>query len=78
MEHIIPVAAGGPSTRDNLVGACDSCNNLKDAFWIDHLDFLPWFWDGQPGHEGQCCFQRPNIKPGDLYFYNARVRQRLT
>jgi hypothetical protein len=29
IEHIIPEAAGGPSTRDNLWLACHRCNEFK-------------------------------------------------
>jgi len=28
-DHVIPVAKGGRSTKDNLVVACRRCNNLK-------------------------------------------------
>lgn len=29
MDHIIPLAAGGPHTADNVVPACPSCNSSK-------------------------------------------------
>lgn len=29
MDHIVPVARGGRSTRGNVVCACKSCNNAK-------------------------------------------------
>jgi 5-methylcytosine-specific restriction endonuclease McrA len=28
-DHVIPLAAGGPTTLDNLVAACASCNRSK-------------------------------------------------
>lgn len=29
MDHVIPIARGGTSTKNNLVTACKDCNNLK-------------------------------------------------
>lgn len=29
MDHIVPIARGGKSTRNNLVTACKECNNRK-------------------------------------------------
>ncbi len=31
IDHIIPVAAGGPTALDNLCACCASCNNTKWA-----------------------------------------------
>ena len=31
MDHIIPVARGGRSTKGNVVPACDACNKSKKA-----------------------------------------------
>lgn len=31
LDHLIPVAAGGPTTRDNLWLACRPCNEFKAA-----------------------------------------------
>ena len=31
IDHIIPVAAGGPTVRDNLWLACRSCNEFKHS-----------------------------------------------
>jgi 5-methylcytosine-specific restriction protein A len=31
MDHIVPLARGGRSTRDNLVPCCKKCNNLKKS-----------------------------------------------
>ncbi len=38
MDHIIPVARGGKSTKGNVVPACKSCNNKKKQL-------LPMEWD---------------------------------
>ncbi len=38
MDHIVPVARGGRSTRGNLVTACKACNNAKKQL-------LPMEWD---------------------------------
>jgi 5-methylcytosine-specific restriction endonuclease McrA len=26
VDHLVPLAAGGPTTADNLVTACEECN----------------------------------------------------
>ena len=32
LDHVIPLTAGGDSTQDNLVSACQKCNSKKGAF----------------------------------------------
>ena len=34
MDHIVPVAKGGKSTKNNLVTACKECNNKKKQFLV--------------------------------------------
>lgn len=38
MDHIVPIARGGRSTKGNLVPACKQCNNKKKQL-------LPMEWD---------------------------------
>lgn len=38
MDHIVPLARGGRSTKGNLVPACKDCNNRKKTM-------LPVEWD---------------------------------
>lgn len=38
MDHILPLARGGKSSKDNLVPACKSCNNKKQSM-------MPLEWD---------------------------------
>jgi 5-methylcytosine-specific restriction endonuclease McrA len=38
MDHIVPIARGGRSTKGNLVAACKDCNNRKKSL-------LPMEWD---------------------------------
>ena len=38
MDHIVPVARGGKSTKGNLVTACKKCNTIKK-------NLLPMEWD---------------------------------
>jgi 5-methylcytosine-specific restriction endonuclease McrA len=38
MDHIVPLARGGKSTKGNLVTACKECNNNKK-------NLLPIEWD---------------------------------
>lgn len=42
MDHLVPLARGGRSTKDNLVPSCKSCNNLKKSMlpieWQEHVE----------------------------------------
>lgn len=38
MDHLVPLARGGRSTKDNLVPCCKECNNQKKSL-------LPIEWD---------------------------------
>ena len=42
MDHLVPLAMGGRSTKDNLVPSCKSCNNKKKSMmpiqWQEYLD----------------------------------------
>ncbi|RZB30116.1 MAG: hypothetical protein SRB1_02396 [Desulfobacteraceae bacterium Eth-SRB1] len=38
MDHIVPIARGGRSTKGNLVPSCKECNNSKKQL-------LPMEWD---------------------------------
>jgi len=38
MDHLVPLARGGRSTKGNLVPACKECNNLKKTL-------LPMEWE---------------------------------
>lgn len=42
MDHIVPIARGGRSTKGNVVTACKSCNNAKKQLlpmeWEAYLD----------------------------------------
>ncbi len=38
MDHLVPLARGGRSTKDNLVPSCKPCNNKKK-------NLLPSEWD---------------------------------
>ena len=44
MDHIVPVARGGKSTRGNVVPACKTCNNHKKQLlpmeWTQYLEGL--------------------------------------
>lgn len=40
LDHVVPLARGGPTTRDNLVAACGPCNTAKG----DRIDVLPLVW----------------------------------
>lgn len=39
LDHIVPIARGGRSTKGNCVPACKECNNQKK-------DLLPLEWEG--------------------------------
>ena len=42
MDHIVPVARGGKSTKSNVVTACKECNNKKKQLlpmeWVEYLE----------------------------------------
>lgn len=38
MDHVVPLAAGGKSTKGNLVTCCKSCNNDKKS--TNPVDYL--------------------------------------
>ena len=44
MDHIVPLARGGKSTRGNVVPACKTCNNKKKYMlpieWEEYLQSL--------------------------------------
>jgi len=44
MDHLVPLARGGKSNKDNLVPSCKECNNKKKNMlpmeWQDYLDNL--------------------------------------
>ena len=44
MDHLVPLARGGRSTKDNLVPSCKECNTKKKSLlpveWDDYLDKL--------------------------------------
>ena len=41
MDHLVPLARGGRSSKNNLVPACKNCNNLKKSMlpleWEEYL-----------------------------------------
>ncbi len=42
MDHLVPLARGGRSTKENLVPSCKNCNTLKKTMlpieWQEHID----------------------------------------
>lgn len=42
MDHLVPLARGGRSTRDNLVPSCKECNTMKHSMlpleWAEYLE----------------------------------------
>ena len=44
MDHIVPLARGGRSTKDNLVTSCKECNNRKKTLlpieWEEYMESL--------------------------------------
>jgi 5-methylcytosine-specific restriction protein A len=43
MDHIIPIARGGKSTKGNIVPACKTCNNQKKQL-------MPMEWEAYLQH----------------------------
>ena len=44
MDHVVPLARGGRSVKNNLVSSCKECNNLKKSLlpmeWQEYMDRL--------------------------------------
>jgi 5-methylcytosine-specific restriction endonuclease McrA len=44
MDHVVPIARGGKSSRGNLVPACKECNNKKKYLlpieWDEYLESM--------------------------------------
>jgi 5-methylcytosine-specific restriction protein A len=44
MDHIVPLARGGKSTKENLVACCKECNNKKKTLlpieWEEYMNKL--------------------------------------
>jgi 5-methylcytosine-specific restriction enzyme A len=44
MDHLVPLARGGRSTKENLVPACKSCNNKKKTMlpieWQEYMETM--------------------------------------
>jgi 5-methylcytosine-specific restriction endonuclease McrA len=44
MDHVVPIARGGRSTRSNVVPCCKACNNKKQHLlpseWQEYLEAL--------------------------------------
>ncbi len=42
MDHLVPLARGGRSTKENLVPSCKNCNTIKKTKlpieWQEHID----------------------------------------
>ena len=42
MDHIVPIARGGRSTKGNVVACCKACNTAKKQLlpmeWVEYLD----------------------------------------
>jgi 5-methylcytosine-specific restriction protein A len=44
MDHVVPIARGGKSSKSNVVPCCKECNNQKQHFlpveWKAYLEYL--------------------------------------
>jgi len=53
MDHIVPIARGGKSTKGNVVCACKTCNTQKKHLlpmeWEDYLRFIKTISSSDPG-----------------------------
>ncbi len=53
MDHVVPVARGGKSTRGNCVPCCKACNNAKKAYTPAEMILNDLFKDRPPPMEGE-------------------------
>lgn len=42
MDHLVPVARGGRSTKGNIVPACKACNSAKACLTPVEITLLDW------------------------------------
>ncbi|MBI3394645.1 MAG: HNH endonuclease [Spirochaetia bacterium] len=63
MDHVIPLARGGRSTKENLVPSCKECNNQKKSMipaeWTGYLESLR----NRESKQGSAPGPDPNKKP---------------
>lgn len=52
LDHVVPVARGGKSTRSNCVPCCKECNSKKKAYTPAEQILAQLFPDGKTG-EGE-------------------------
>ncbi|MBP8646522.1 MAG: HNH endonuclease [Syntrophobacteraceae bacterium] len=56
MDHVVPLARGGLSTKGNVVPSCKTCNSRKKYLvpveWEEYVQSLSWGADA-PLHFGQ-------------------------
>ena len=50
MDHVVPLARGGRSTRENLVPACRECNRSKG-----HRLAFEWAREPEDKEDGECA-----------------------
>lgn len=50
IDHVLPKSRGGRTTWDNVVTACNPCNNKKDNKSLDEVGFKLKLQPKQPNH----------------------------
>lgn len=71
VDHVLPVAAGGPNMPENMHSSCSPCNSAKSCFWLGDLQWTVQDPVGFPpatiGEQARPCpFVAP---PGDAVVY---------
>ena len=46
MDHVLPISRGGKTNWENIVAACNRCNNAKD----NRMDWKPLYKPYRPGY----------------------------
>lgn len=68
LDHVIPLALGGPDTLENLVGACAKCNRAK---WAND----PVEWMRGAGFDGRFAARFPDAWARLLVWKTSSVRE---
>ncbi|HKE93909.1 MAG TPA: HNH endonuclease [Povalibacter sp.] len=69
VDHIMPVAAGGPSTIDNLISACEACNQGKGAHSLNEVP---------PRSDADLLYMEVQQEIAELRRYQRAVQERDT
>lgn len=72
-DHIVPRSKGGAHSWLNCVTACKRCNNYKDSFTLDQVDFELLYIPYVPTREEALIMRNRNILQDQMQFLKATL-----